>query len=70
VLRRGRSRRRWERSPHVDAIAAWGDEQAVRSRVQEHFDAGATHLAVQAIAEDPLAVELDAYRRVAPALLA
>jgi probable F420-dependent oxidoreductase len=54
----------------VDAIAAWGDEQAVRSRVQEHFDAGATHLAVQAIAEDPLAVELDAYRRVAPALLA
>jgi len=54
----------------VDAIVAWGGEETVRSRVQAHFDAGATHVAVQAIAEDPLAVELDAYRRVAPALLA
>jgi probable F420-dependent oxidoreductase len=54
----------------VDAIVAWGDEETVRARVQEHFDAGATHVSVQAIAEDPLSLELDAYRRVAPALLA
>ena len=54
----------------VDAIVAWGDEEAVRRRVQEHFDAGATHVSVQAITDDPLSVELDAYRRVAPALLA
>lgn len=53
----------------VDAIVAWGDEEMVRARVQAHFDAGATHVSVQAIAEDPFAVELDAYRRVAPALL-
>ena len=54
----------------VDAIVAWGGEETVRSRVQAHFDAGVTHVAVQVIAEDPLAVELDAHRRVAPALLA
>ena len=53
----------------VDAIVAWGDEETVRARVQDHFDAGATHVSVQAIAEDPLALELDAYRRIAPALL-
>ena len=53
----------------VDAIVAWGDEEAVRSRVQEHFDAGATHVCVQAIAEDALSFELDTYSRVAPALL-
>jgi probable F420-dependent oxidoreductase len=52
----------------VDAIVAWGDEEAVRSRVQEHFDAGATHVSVQAIAEDPLSLELAAYRRLAPAV--
>jgi probable F420-dependent oxidoreductase len=53
----------------VDAIVAWGDEETVRSRVQEHFDAGATHVCVQALAEDPLSLELETYRRVAPALL-
>jgi probable F420-dependent oxidoreductase len=53
----------------VDAIVAWGDKDAVRSRVQEHFDAGATHVSVQAIAEDSLSLELEAYRRVAPALV-
>ena len=55
----------------IDAIVAWGDEETVRARVQEHFGAGATHVSVQAIAEDdPLSLQLDAYRRVAPALLA
>jgi probable F420-dependent oxidoreductase len=53
----------------VDAIVAWGDEETVRARVGAHFDAGATHVSVQAIAEDLLALEPDAYRRIAPALL-
>ena len=52
----------------VDAIVAWGDEAAVQARVKEHFDAGASHVCVQAVAEDPLEVGLPAYRRVAPAL--
>jgi probable F420-dependent oxidoreductase len=53
----------------ADALVAWGDEEALRSRVREHFDAGATHVSVQAISADPLSVELDSYRRVAAALL-
>jgi probable F420-dependent oxidoreductase len=53
----------------ADALVAWGDEEALRVRVGEHFDAGATHVSVQAISVDPLSVELDSYRRVAAALL-
>ena len=53
----------------VDAIVAWGGEEELRTRVQEHFDAGADHVSVQAISADPVSVELASYRRVAPALL-
>jgi probable F420-dependent oxidoreductase len=53
----------------VDALVAWGDEATVAARVRAHLEAGATHVCVQAIAEDPLAPGLPAYRRVAPALL-
>ncbi len=31
----------------VDAVVAWGDEQALRERVQAHYDAGATHVCIQ-----------------------
>ena len=31
----------------VDAVVAWGDEAALRERVQAHYDAGATHVCVQ-----------------------
>jgi probable F420-dependent oxidoreductase len=54
----------------VDAIVAWGDEDAVRARVQEHRDAGADHVAVQVITDDSSAMPLDACRRLAPALTA
>ena len=53
----------------VDGLVAWGDEEALRARVLEHFDAGATHVSVQAISADPVSVELDSYRCVAAALL-
>ncbi|MCP3804177.1 TIGR03620 family F420-dependent LLM class oxidoreductase [Allokutzneria sp. A3M-2-11 16] len=33
----------------VDAIVAWGDVDAIRARVREHLDAGADHVAVQAL---------------------
>ena len=36
----------------IDAIVGWGDEQAVVRRVREHLDAGATHVAVQAVNPD------------------
>ena len=48
----------------VDAIVAWGDVDAVRDRVKAHLDAGADHVCVQAVGDDPL----DELRQVAPAL--
>ena len=38
----------------VDAIVAWGDVDAVSDRVQAHLDAGADHVCVQAVGDDPL----------------
>jgi probable F420-dependent oxidoreductase len=31
----------------VDALVAWGDEDALRDRIQAHFDAGADHVCIQ-----------------------
>jgi probable F420-dependent oxidoreductase len=36
----------------VDAIVAWGDEQALRDRIQAHWDAGANHVCIQAINDE------------------
>jgi probable F420-dependent oxidoreductase len=36
----------------VDAIVAWGDEEAIRRRIQEHFDAGANHVCIQPLHPD------------------
>ena len=38
----------------VDALVAWGDEEAIAARVRAHLDAGATHVPVQALGADPL----------------
>jgi probable F420-dependent oxidoreductase len=52
----------------VDAIVAWGDEQAIVDRVQAHLDAGADHVAVQVLAESFGTVPVDQWRTLAPAL--
>lgn len=36
----------------VDALVAWGDEDALRARVQEHWDAGADHVCIQTFRGD------------------
>ena len=36
----------------VDATVAWGDEAAIRARIQEHWDAGAAHVYIQTIRSD------------------
>lgn len=36
----------------VDAIVAWGDETAIRQRIQDHWDAGADHVAIQPFRPD------------------
>jgi probable F420-dependent oxidoreductase len=36
----------------VDAIVAWGDEGAIRKRIQAHLDAGASHVCIQPLHPD------------------
>jgi probable F420-dependent oxidoreductase len=53
----------------VNALVAAGDEEAIRARVQEHLDAGATQVAIQPLEEgDPFGRET--LRRLARVLLA
>lgn len=54
----------------VDALVAWGDEDAIAARVQQHRDAGADHVCVQALGDDQLDSGIDVLRRLAPALSA
>jgi probable F420-dependent oxidoreductase len=53
----------------VDAIVAWGDTDAIAARVQEHLDAGATHVAVQLLPRDMADLPLAEYRLLADALI-
>lgn len=36
----------------VDAIVAWGDDQALQSRIKAHWQAGANHVCVQALTDE------------------
>ncbi|MER6816155.1 LLM class F420-dependent oxidoreductase [Spirillospora sp. NPDC000708] len=51
-----------------DAVIAWGDEEAVRRRVDEHRAAGADHVCVQVLTADGNAFPREEWRRLAPAL--
>ena len=52
----------------VDAIVAWGDADTIRDRVRQHLDAGADHVAVQALPVEKRGVPEDQWRELAPAL--
>jgi probable F420-dependent oxidoreductase len=52
-----------------DAIIAWGDEDAIVNRVNEHKQAGADHVCVQALTADPRNFPREQWRRLAAALL-
>ncbi|MGH9270234.1 MAG: LLM class F420-dependent oxidoreductase [Ilumatobacteraceae bacterium] len=52
----------------VDALYVWGDESTIAERVQEHHDAGASHVCVQVVIADPRAFPLAEWRALAPAL--
>ena len=52
----------------IDALVVWGDESAIAARVQEHRDAGASHVCVQVLTDDPKALPLEQWRLLAPAL--
>jgi probable F420-dependent oxidoreductase len=36
----------------IDALIAWGDEDAIRRRIQAHWDAGADHVCIQSVPGD------------------
>ena len=51
----------------VDALVAWGDEAALRRRIQEHWDAGADHCCIQPFRTDGvMRPDLEALRSLAP----
>jgi probable F420-dependent oxidoreductase len=52
-----------------DAIIAWGDEDAIVRRVEEHKKAGADHVCVQALTADPRELPREQWRRLAAALM-
>jgi probable F420-dependent oxidoreductase len=52
----------------VDALVVWGDEATIRARIDEHRDAGADHVCIQVMIDDPTAHPLDQWRRLAPVL--
>jgi probable F420-dependent oxidoreductase len=54
----------------VDAAIAWGDVDAVVTRVRDHLTAGADHVCVQPIFDDEAEVGVPQLRELAPALLA
>jgi probable F420-dependent oxidoreductase len=53
----------------VDALVAWGDEDAIRARVQAHLDAGADHVCIQPLGAPHGGITVEPLRRLAPALL-
>lgn len=36
----------------LDAMVAWGEKSVIQQRIQEHFDAGASHVCIQALHPD------------------
>jgi probable F420-dependent oxidoreductase len=52
----------------VDALIAWGDEAALGARVDEHRAAGADHVCIQLLSEDPRELTRDGWRALAPVL--
>ncbi|WUI03848.1 TIGR03620 family F420-dependent LLM class oxidoreductase [Spirillospora sp. NBC_00431] len=52
----------------IDACFNWGDDDAIRTRIQDHLDAGADHVGVTVFTPD-LASSAEEFERLAPVLL-
>jgi len=51
----------------IDALVAWGDEDAIRARLQAHYDAGANHVCIQPLrADGGPGPDMRALERLAP----
>jgi probable F420-dependent oxidoreductase len=54
----------------VDAMVAWGDEEAIKARLDLHRDAGADHVCIQVLTETSAAgLPRAEWRRLAPVLV-
>jgi probable F420-dependent oxidoreductase len=53
----------------IDAVIAWGDEDAIAARVREHLDAGADHVCLQLRGLDSADPRLGDLRRLAAVLV-
>ncbi|CAL9465338.1 LLM class F420-dependent oxidoreductase [Streptomyces sp. enrichment culture] len=49
----------------IDAVFAWGDESAVRARIDAFLDAGADHVALQLVEDDMTRLPREGWRRLA-----
>jgi probable F420-dependent oxidoreductase len=58
----------------IDALVAWGDDDAIAARVREHLDAGADSVCIQVLGDGEhggmVDLRRDDWRRLAPALTA
>ncbi len=52
----------------IDALFAWGNPDEIAARLTEHRLAGADHVAVQVVTDDPATFTRRAWRDLAPAL--
>lgn len=50
----------------VDALVAWGNEEAIGERVAAHFAAGADHVCLQALTEEPGTIPYEQWHALAP----
>ena len=51
----------------IDAMIAWGDLKSVVNRIREHHSAGADHVCIQVLTDDPKTFPIREYRELASA---
>jgi probable F420-dependent oxidoreductase len=56
----------------VDDLIAWGSPEKITQRIREHHAAGADHVCIQVLAENPADMQaaMNGWRQLAPALVA
>jgi len=53
----------------VDSLVVWGDETTIAGRLQEHRDAGADHVCIQVLTDNPRGLPIDQWRSLAAAVV-
>jgi probable F420-dependent oxidoreductase len=52
----------------IDAVIAWGDLKSVLNRIREHHSAGADHVCIQVLTDDPKTFPIREYRELSSAI--